>query len=98
MVCPECGSEYRDGYTNCADCAVPLVEPQPETDPGEPEAELVKVFEGGDAAVLPLVESLLNDAKIEFLVKGEVLQDLFGIGRFGMGTNNTIGPVEIWVR
>ena len=64
----------------------------------DPDAELVKVFEGGNAAILPLIESMLQDANIEFMVKGEVLQDLFGIGRFGMGTNNTIGPVEIWVR
>ena len=98
MVCPECGSEYRDGYSNCADCGVALVEPEPEVDPGEPDAELVQVFQGGNAAILPLIESMLHDANIEFLVKGEVLQDLFGIGRMGMGSNNMIGPVEIWVR
>jgi hypothetical protein len=26
MYCPSCGSEYRPGYTECADCKVPLVE------------------------------------------------------------------------
>lgn len=60
--------------------------------------ELVKVFEADNAAVLPLVESMLQDAEIEFMTKGAILQDLFGIGRFGMGSNNTIGPPEIWVR
>jgi len=26
MICPSCGSEYREGFTRCADCDVDLVE------------------------------------------------------------------------
>ena len=26
MICPRCGSEYRPGFTECADCHVELVE------------------------------------------------------------------------
>ena len=97
MICPECGSKYREGYTQCADCGVPLVETSPEQQ-GEPDAELVKVFESNNAAVLPLVQSVLLDAEIEFMTRSEGLQDLFALGRFGTGSNNAIGPAEIWVR
>jgi hypothetical protein len=98
MICPQCRSEYREGFTHCADCDVDLVMVE-ETAPSaaEPEIELVKIYEGGDAAVLPVVESVLRDSGIEFLTRGEALQDLFALGRFG-GLNNAIGPVEFWVR
>jgi hypothetical protein len=29
MYCPQCGSEYREGFTTCADCQIPLVERLP---------------------------------------------------------------------
>jgi hypothetical protein len=30
MICPQCKGEYREGYTTCATCQVPLL-PTPET-------------------------------------------------------------------
>ncbi|HEX7151914.1 MAG TPA: DUF2007 domain-containing protein [Thermoanaerobaculia bacterium] len=63
----------------------------------EPNVELVKVYECGNAALVPLLKSVLDDADIEYMVKGEEIQDLIGAGRFG-GSNYLIGPVEFWVR
>lgn len=93
MICPECGSEYREGFTHCNDCDVDLIEPLEE----EPDAQLTKVWSGTNPAILPLVESLLDEAQIEFMKKGDAIQDLFAGGRL-LGLNQVVGPVEFWVR
>ena len=43
-----------------------------------------------------IVESLLADAGIRYLARGEQIQDLFGIGRL-VGVNPITGPVEFTV-
>ena len=98
MICPECGCEYRDGFLRCSDCDVDLVVPSPREPAEGPEIKLVQVFEGGNPAILPLVESVLDEAGIEFSTSSENLQDLFGGGRFGGGWNYLIGPVKFFVR
>jgi len=102
MFCPKCGAEYREGFTQCADCLVPLVKQPPEAKPKPspappPPLELVTVFKSGDPAVLALAKSLLESAEIPFLARGEGIQDLVGWGRFPGGANLAIGPVEIQV-
>lgn len=65
--------------------------------PPEPDAELVQVFATGDAGLIGLVKSLLEGEEIDFMLKGEGLQDLFGGGRIA-GYNFVVGPAEFWVR
>ena len=66
--------------------------------PGEPEyVELVTVLTSGDPAILAVARSMLEDAGIECLVKGEGLEDLFAAGRLGFGFNPAVGPIEIQV-
>jgi len=42
MICPQCKGEYRDGFTQCADCKIKLVKElpplpqQPKPDPFKP--------------------------------------------------------------
>ena len=33
LWCPNCGSEYRPGFVECADCTVPLAAVKPPTQP-----------------------------------------------------------------
>jgi len=97
MICSNCHNEYREGYVRCPDCDVALVDAEPEP-PATAEVRLVKVYETGNPAIIPIVESLLMDGGIEFMTKGEPIQDLFGWGRFGTALNFVIGPVEFYVR
>lgn len=64
----------------------------------EHDVDLVRVYRCSNPALVPVVESLLNDAEIEFMTKGDQIQELFGWGRFGSGSNYAAGPVEFWVR
>ena len=100
MTCPDCGGEYRDGFTQCADCGGPLVaaappEPPPAEEP-ETDEGLVCVLETGDPAEMAFVESLLLEAGIEYTKQGDRVQDLFGIGRLG-GFNVLTGPARLLV-
>ncbi|RPJ81987.1 MAG: DUF2007 domain-containing protein [Acidobacteria bacterium] len=99
MICPNCKAEYREGYTVCSDCEVPLVERlEAEDEPPEPEMELVTVFDTGEPADVLVAKSILEAEGIDFFAKDEGVQDLFGAGRLGSGFNTMAGQVEIQVR
>ena len=61
------------------------------------DVDLVPILATGDAALIALAKSLLESEHIEYLVKGEGLQDLFGLGRL-TGYSYAMGPAEFWVR
>lgn len=83
MFCPQCGAEYREGYSECADCGVPLVEsPVPPAD-----VELVSVFRTADAGLLPVIKSVLASADIPFMVQGDEASGLFPFGSAGGGAD-----------
>ncbi len=97
MWCPKCWQKFRSHVTVCPECRVDLVERRPGPAP-TPNAELVRVFVAGDGGLIAVGKSLLESETIEYLVRGEGLQDLFGFGRFGTGFNYIVGPAEFWVR
>ncbi|HEX6464932.1 MAG TPA: lipocalin-like domain-containing protein [Vicinamibacterales bacterium] len=62
-----------------------------------PEPVLVPVLRTGDAGLVPLAKSMLDEEGIEHLVRGEDFQNPFGAGLVG-GNGYAGGPVEFWVR
>jgi hypothetical protein len=74
VFCPECGVEYREGFTECADCRVSLVaEAPPEPQPGLLDLELVTVLECNNAVATALAKATLEEAGIPFCTQGEEL-------------------------
>lgn len=99
MFCPQCESEYREGFTTCADCNVALVDAlsdreDEEADDNEPA---VTVLETGDPGELALAHSLLEAEGINAVFMGERIQNLFGMGSLGAGFNIAVGPASVQV-
>jgi hypothetical protein len=68
MYCPVCRAEYREGFLECTDCDVDLVEklePMPKI-PGF--IKLATIFNEGDIAV---IKTSLTKSGIEFYFEGE---------------------------
>jgi hypothetical protein len=97
MVCPACGQNVSDSSFACPLCGVTLA-PQVPASPSDPEIELVAILRTGDPAELAVVKSVLESEEIDYLVRGDRTQDLFGAGRMGTGFNLVTGPAEIFVR
>lgn len=66
--------------------------------PPDPDIILTPVFRTGDAGLIALAKSLLESEAIEYLVRSENVQDLFGWGRVGSNFNVVSGPAEFVVR
>jgi hypothetical protein len=60
------------------------------------DLDLRTVLETSDLGLIALAEGILEGAGIEYLARGEGIQDLFGIGRL-VPVNPVSGPVEIQV-
>lgn len=97
MICPRCKSEYRDGFTTCADCYGPLVAaPEPGAEPPAPaheDGDLVPVFESSEPSLILMAKSVLEGAGIAFGTRGEGAEDPLGLGRFPARMNLVTGPV-----
>src|SRR2546428_12181014 len=97
--CSRCGRSIARSHLHdeCSQCGEPF---PPEIlrvlGAQTPEVTLEPVLRTADAGLIPLAKSLLEGEGIEYLVRGENLQDLFGAGRLG-GYNYITGPAEFLV-
>ena len=98
MFCPQCEQEYAWDVMVCPVCDVDTVDELPRLGPEPtPDAELVRVFATGDMGLIAIARSLLEGEKIDYFVRGDGLQDLFGLGR-ATSYSFAMGPAEFWVR
>ena len=75
MYCPLCQVEYREGFTECSDCHVPLLAGTPLPEPAsnfDPALDLVVVLETNDRIKVAMARGLLEDAGIPFFVLGQI--------------------------
>jgi hypothetical protein len=70
VFCPECRREYREGFTTCSDCNVPLVsELPPEAEPDFIDyKEVLSTNSPSDRA---LIRSILDAEGITYFFQGE---------------------------
>ncbi len=77
MFCPQCKTEYRPGFTECADCRVPLVEQLPPDEPAnvpDPDSRFVDVLETWDMTDIAQIKAALEAAGIEYFIQGEIMR------------------------
>ncbi len=86
-VCADCGEALKDG---------PAPDTLPREEKPDPEMELVGVIAVTAESDIVMVESLLQDAGIPYMARGEQIQDLFGLGRL-VTVNPILEPVEFLV-
>jgi hypothetical protein len=74
VYCPQCRTEYRNGFTECADCRTTLLAgtPPPRPDPFDPRLELVVVLESNDRVQLAMAKGLLDEAGIPYYILGQI--------------------------
>ena len=89
MFCPQCAAEYREGFVECADCGVPLVDEAPQG-PRRFSGPLVEVFRSADASLLPVVKSVLRGAGIPVVVQGDEAHGLIPLGPVGGGSDERL--------
>lgn len=88
LFCPKCETEYKEKIKECPECKELLIEELPSN-------KLATVLETNDQGLIMVAKSLLKSADINFFIKGEELQNLFGLGQIGF--NPIVGTVKIEV-
>ncbi len=68
MYCPVCRAEYREGFLECSDCDVDLVEKLEPRQKMSGFIKLATIFSEGDIAV---IKASLDKSEVEYYFEGE---------------------------
>ena len=86
MFCPKCRCEYREGFTECADCRAPLVSelpPEPKPEPDLTWADLICIRTYDNREEAEFVRGFLEANEI----RADVFADDCGGWRPGLHTS-----------
>jgi hypothetical protein len=75
VYCPQCRAEYRDGFSECSDCHVPLLAGSPPPKPPthfDSSLDPVIVMVTDNAIQVAMAKGLLESASIPFIALGEI--------------------------
>lgn len=98
MFCPKCKAEYREGFEECKECNTPLVDVLPQELANQQDyIKFVTAYKTSNPGLIAFAKSILEAEGIEYFIKGEGVQDLFGLGRLGTGYSPLVGVAEIQV-
>jgi len=92
MYCTKCNKFFKTSEQHCPVCNELLISNKSE----DTTSDFVKVFESSDLGLTAIIKSILINADIEYLVKGEHMQSILG-GQFSFAFSADIGKVEFFV-
>ncbi len=92
MYCPKCDEIIDTKKSQCPLCDTVLFSSKPENE----ASDYVKVFESSDLGLTAIIKSILINADIEYIVRGEHMQSILG-GQFSFAFGADIGKVEFFI-
>ena len=97
MICPNCKSEYRVGFTRCSDCDVDLVDhlsPEPEVPANDERPPYVPVTTAQGQLETGQIRSFLESNGIPTEVRGESFGKVYGLVVNGFGAVDVLVPKD----
>ena len=91
MFCPLCVAEFREGFTQCSDCRVPLVPSQ-----NEANAARVRLWQGDRQTQLDRILAVLDAAQIRSHYK-EIVNSTPHVHFFSVVPVRPSFEYEVWV-
>lgn len=94
MYCPQCGTEYREGYTTCWDCGIPLIHEREyrelealrkEKDNDYRQMEMIQIHSVQGQPEADLIQSVLESCGIESFTRGLAVQSVHPFTMDGLG-------------
>lgn len=78
MYCPECKSEYREGYKVCTDCKIELVKELPDEVINESES-FTEILHSIQKENLGIIKSILDSENINYKIFDESFGNLYPV-------------------